>query len=74
MNAPEVPQDIQDAGNWSRCFRSSLAQAFEVPFAGRQFDAAQLGLLFDQASGCLHVAGHKDTKGDPQAFANALMK
>ena len=51
-----------NAGNWFRRFRTSLAQAFEVPFAGRQLDAAQLGLLFDQASGRLYVAGHKGTK------------
>ena len=74
MNSPKVAQDIKMQRAGFDAFRSSLAQAFEVPFAGRQFDVAQISLLFDQAPGRLHVAGHKGTKGDPQAFANALMK
>ena len=53
MNSPKVAQDIKMQRAGFDAFRSSLAQAFEVPFAGRQFAVAQLSLLFDQAPGRL---------------------
>src|SRR4051794_31593414 len=74
MDAPEVAQHVEMKRGGLDGFGPALAQAVEMPFGRSQFGVAQRGLLGQQLSRLVDVAGHEDAERDPKRIHGALVK